>query len=380
MMKRFGLGGLTNLAPTAVPAIQFEDFQPKSEWKEEELSPPSQTQPRKASLLHIHLPEFKKEQLKVTFVQSTRTLRVSGERPLSDAKRSRFNVAFPVPHNCDATQIQGKYQDGVLVVTIPQFPTLPPAVAAAGPHPPPPPATVPAAAVKNQEASQPKSAPSIPPLVNDPPNKNAQSVSQDDKNSEKNKNDDAKTVPPAKESTAVAAESKPTPQEKQKEGKVPDVKIAPPLQEKEKEGKVPDNNPISEADRQQAAGKKRKQDSSMATAAAATEELISGRVHDQFDGEGVMSSIKKRREGLAAVAKDAAESTSAKISDVGERVKESAAAAGRKTADEGLQIKERLDQLVREDNRQAMVGMSLAVIAVVAVGAFVIYRYRSSSS
>ncbi|CAN0908733.1 Inactive protein RESTRICTED TEV MOVEMENT 2, partial [Linum grandiflorum] len=313
--------------------------------------------------------EFKKEQLKVTFVQATRALRVSGERPLSDNRRSRFNVAFAVPNNCDATQIQGKFQDGVLLLTMPQFPstsTTPPAPAAAAPPPvapqpvvkeepphplaPPPPAT----AVNQQEAPQSKAA--TAPEVKDTPNKNDQSKSEH--------GHDAKIVPPA-------TESKPPP---------------PPL-DREKEGKVPDNNnnPIkSEADRPQVAGttssKKRKQSSSVAAAATATEEI-----KDEFDGEGVMSSgIKKRKEELTAAAKDAAESTSTKVGEIGERVKESAAAVVKSTAETSgkgqMGIKERMDELMREENRQAVVGMSLAVIAAVAVGAFVIYRYRSSSS
>ncbi|KAH8501980.1 hypothetical protein H0E87_016658 [Populus deltoides] len=91
-------------------AIQYEDFQPKSEWKEEEGE----------NVLRIHLPDFLKEQLKITYVHSSRIVRVTGERPLSYNKWSRFNQTFPVPQNCEVNKIQGKFHDGILFITMPK--------------------------------------------------------------------------------------------------------------------------------------------------------------------------------------------------------------------------------------------------------------------
>lgn len=91
-------------------AIQYEDCQPKSEWKEEEGE----------NVLRIHLPDFLKEQLKITYVHSSRIVRVTGERPLSYNKWSRFNQTFPVPQNCEVNKIQGKFHDGILSITMPK--------------------------------------------------------------------------------------------------------------------------------------------------------------------------------------------------------------------------------------------------------------------
>ncbi|KAG6763367.1 hypothetical protein POTOM_030781 [Populus tomentosa] len=91
-------------------AIQYENFQPKSEWKEEEVE----------NVLRIHLPDFLKEQVKITYVHSSRIVRVTGERPLSYNKWSRFNQTFPVPQNCEVNKIQAKLHDGILSITMPK--------------------------------------------------------------------------------------------------------------------------------------------------------------------------------------------------------------------------------------------------------------------
>uniref|UniRef100_A0A6M2F4U1 SHSP domain-containing protein n=1 Tax=Populus davidiana TaxID=266767 RepID=A0A6M2F4U1_9ROSI len=91
-------------------AIQYENFQPKSEWKEEEVE----------NVLRIHLPDFLKEQLKITYVHSARIVRVTGERSLSYNKWSRFNQTYPVPQNCEVNKIQGKFHDGILSITMPK--------------------------------------------------------------------------------------------------------------------------------------------------------------------------------------------------------------------------------------------------------------------
>ncbi|GLT50032.1 hypothetical protein SLA2020_235440 [Shorea laevis] len=88
----------------------YEDFQPKLEQKEEQ----------EAHVLHIHLPDFSREQMRVSYIDSTRTIRVQGERPLGKNKWSRFNRTFLVPENCSVNKIQARIQEGILTITIPK--------------------------------------------------------------------------------------------------------------------------------------------------------------------------------------------------------------------------------------------------------------------
>ncbi|KAF2284093.1 hypothetical protein P3X46_012841 [Hevea brasiliensis] len=97
-------------------AIQYEDFQPKSELKEE----------GGANILVVHLPGFQKEQINISYVHSSRLIRVIGERLIVGNKWSRFNQAFSVPQNCDVQKIQAKFQNGVLTITMPKLqPSIP---------------------------------------------------------------------------------------------------------------------------------------------------------------------------------------------------------------------------------------------------------------
>ncbi|KDP34273.1 hypothetical protein JCGZ_12842 [Jatropha curcas] len=91
-------------------AIQYEDFRPKSEFKEEEG----------ANILLLHLPNFQKEQITVTYVHSSRVIRVVGARPITNGNGMRFNEAFTVPQHFDVTNIQGRFQNGLLTITMPK--------------------------------------------------------------------------------------------------------------------------------------------------------------------------------------------------------------------------------------------------------------------
>ncbi|XVF66970.1 hypothetical protein PTKIN_Ptkin10aG0082600 [Pterospermum kingtungense] len=71
------------------PASVYEDSRPHCERKEEQG----------ANILLIHLPGFAKEQIKVTYMDSSRTIKVQGEGAVDKNGRSRFNQAFPVPQN-----------------------------------------------------------------------------------------------------------------------------------------------------------------------------------------------------------------------------------------------------------------------------------------
>ncbi|XP_061354759.1 inactive protein RESTRICTED TEV MOVEMENT 2-like [Gastrolobium bilobum] len=102
-------------APTfrAQPPLQplYEYFQPKSEMKEND----------EAHLLHVYLPGFIKERITINFVGSSRVLRVRGERSIDGGNRwSRFEQTYPVPENCEVEKLEGKFERGILIVTMPK--------------------------------------------------------------------------------------------------------------------------------------------------------------------------------------------------------------------------------------------------------------------
>ncbi|XVE49761.1 hypothetical protein DITRI_Ditri01bG0107600 [Diplodiscus trichospermus] len=88
----------------------YEDFQPKVEHKEE----PG------ANILLIHIPGFQKKQISVTYVDSSRKIKVDGERAIEKNRRSRLDQAFPVPQNCIIEKIKGSFRNGVLTITMPK--------------------------------------------------------------------------------------------------------------------------------------------------------------------------------------------------------------------------------------------------------------------
>ncbi|VVB13254.1 unnamed protein product [Arabis nemorensis] len=90
--------------------VQYEDLVPKSEWKD---------QPE-ATLLTIDLPGFAKEQIKVTYVHTSKMIRVTGERPVTDRRWIRFNEVFSVPQNCLVDKIHGSFKNNILTITLPK--------------------------------------------------------------------------------------------------------------------------------------------------------------------------------------------------------------------------------------------------------------------
>ncbi|KAM7265716.1 hypothetical protein ACFE04_003399 [Oxalis oulophora] len=91
-------------------SIQYEDFQPTSELKEE----------ANAHILLVNLPGFQKEQIKVSYVHATRTINVHVEQRLTSGKWKRCFETFPVPQNCKVFEIRGKFQNGILTITMPK--------------------------------------------------------------------------------------------------------------------------------------------------------------------------------------------------------------------------------------------------------------------
>ncbi|KAL3625730.1 hypothetical protein CASFOL_030259 [Castilleja foliolosa] len=66
----------------------------------------------------LHLPGFRKEQLRVHLARSGVLMKISGM--LGDNKWSLFQKDFPVPVNCDTTKITAKFEDGILYVRLPK--------------------------------------------------------------------------------------------------------------------------------------------------------------------------------------------------------------------------------------------------------------------
>ncbi|KAI4323711.1 hypothetical protein L6164_023296 [Bauhinia variegata] len=92
-------------------AAAYEEFQPKVE-KTENLD---------AYLLHVYLPGFSKDQVKIKYISSSRMINISGERPIEGGKRwSRFDQAFPAPENFNEERLGAKFDQGILIITMPK--------------------------------------------------------------------------------------------------------------------------------------------------------------------------------------------------------------------------------------------------------------------
>ncbi|KAJ0964096.1 hypothetical protein J5N97_029218 [Dioscorea zingiberensis] len=72
-----------------------------------------------ADTLSVHLPGFKKEQIKVQ-VDTFGTLRVNAERPIEGNRWSRVRKDFIVPKNCNVNEIKAKFENGILYVILPK--------------------------------------------------------------------------------------------------------------------------------------------------------------------------------------------------------------------------------------------------------------------
>ncbi|KAL4361386.1 hypothetical protein GQ457_04G004740 [Hibiscus cannabinus] len=95
---------------TNVPATVYKDFQARIDREEEQG----------AYLLAIHLPDFPKEQINVTYVDASRSIKVQAEKAMERNTRSRFNQEFPVPDNCIIDKIQASFRNGILTISMPK--------------------------------------------------------------------------------------------------------------------------------------------------------------------------------------------------------------------------------------------------------------------
>ncbi|KAM1263135.1 hypothetical protein ACFX13_028846 [Malus domestica] len=112
VMRRGPIGGSSgsNTRPRQTNRPTYEDFQPRFELKEEQ----------EAHRVLVRLPGFLKEQVRITIEHNPNVIRVHGQRPLGSNKYSRFNQTFPIQENCDVSKIDGKFNDGILTITIPK--------------------------------------------------------------------------------------------------------------------------------------------------------------------------------------------------------------------------------------------------------------------
>ncbi|KAK7334532.1 hypothetical protein VNO80_26289 [Phaseolus coccineus] len=98
--------------PQASIRPSYETFEPKSEMKEDKA----------AYFLHIYLPGFVKEKIKIHFLRASRVVKVSGERSLGGNRISNFEQTYSVPEDCEVEKLQGKFELGTLIVTMPKKP------------------------------------------------------------------------------------------------------------------------------------------------------------------------------------------------------------------------------------------------------------------
>ncbi|KAI5416803.1 uncharacterized protein LOC127073831 [Lathyrus oleraceus] len=104
-------GGTPRLRVTRAGArtALFEEIVPNSGWSEDSTS----------HYLLVDLPEFKKEDVKLQ-VDSSGRIVVKGERQASEQKRVRFHLSFPAPSDSEVDKIAGKFDGGILYVTLPK--------------------------------------------------------------------------------------------------------------------------------------------------------------------------------------------------------------------------------------------------------------------
>ncbi|KAK7292240.1 hypothetical protein RIF29_08017 [Crotalaria pallida] len=86
-----------------------EEFIPNSGWAED----PS------GHYLLVDLPEFRKEEVNLQ-VDSSGNVIVRGERKVNERKSVHFKLTYPVPEDSDADKITGKFDAGILYVTVPK--------------------------------------------------------------------------------------------------------------------------------------------------------------------------------------------------------------------------------------------------------------------
>ncbi|KAL1373320.1 hypothetical protein HN51_003302 [Arachis hypogaea] len=102
---RVGAGARTSSSRGPV----VEEIVPSSGWTEDSAG----------HYLLVDLPEFKKEEVKLQ-IDSYGRIIVKGERHPNERKRVRFHLTFPVPVDSDTDKVAGRFDAGILYVTVPK--------------------------------------------------------------------------------------------------------------------------------------------------------------------------------------------------------------------------------------------------------------------
>ncbi|KAH7661590.1 Small heat shock protein HSP20 protein [Dioscorea alata] len=88
----------------------FIELRPTSKW----------SQSGDAYTLLIDLPDFQKEQIRISIDDPSNTLSIRCERPIPGDPWWRFTGDFPVPEECDINGMKAKYENGVLCLIFPK--------------------------------------------------------------------------------------------------------------------------------------------------------------------------------------------------------------------------------------------------------------------
>ncbi|XP_039035211.1 inactive protein RESTRICTED TEV MOVEMENT 2-like isoform X2 [Hibiscus syriacus] len=357
-------------ARTNAPAVVYKDFQPRVDRKEEQG----------ADVLVIHLPDFRKEQVNVKYVDSKRTIEVQAEKAADRKTRSRMNQSFPVPENCIVEKIQGSYRNGLLTITMPKrtFTQLdsPKDADANVPKPitPPKPTSSAAPAVAKQREQKPKSTPEpIAPQPKPPAETVAKPIAE-----------------PAKPPMAMAPQ---TPKEKAK-GK--EVEALPSLKQQEEiQRKV--SPPAKQTVEEKAKGKEIE-----ALPSLKQQEEIQRKVsptakqtgEEKADGSMVATPevVEKKgetKDGLKDLVKEKAKDSTPKATTDMLKPSEKGGAVEKKPKEGGGgfmemrgmdTIMKTVKRLATDDaeDRQLLINIGVSVLVIAALGAYITYSYRSS--
>ncbi|KAL8204871.1 hypothetical protein R6Q57_010494 [Mikania cordata] len=95
--------------------LAYDDIEPLCTWEREDG----------LDVLVIHLPEFKKEQLRIQ-ISNAGLMKISGENVTEDKKRIRFLKEVKVTKDYDTNNIYARFSQGCLRVTLPKKIITPP--------------------------------------------------------------------------------------------------------------------------------------------------------------------------------------------------------------------------------------------------------------
>ncbi|KAA3482666.1 protein RESTRICTED TEV MOVEMENT 2-like [Gossypium australe] len=365
---------------TNVPATIYKDFQPLIQRKDEQG----------AYVLVINLPGFPKEQINVTYVDSTRTIKVEAERAVEKNTRSRFSEAFSVPENCITQKIQGSFRNGVLTITMPKRTiTQPQPQPQPLPSPPMPTAQAQTAATSafGTEKLRDQKVPSPPPkAVAEPKPQMATAVPQaqtavaSDSSIEKQRDQKVPSPPkavtepkPPMATGAPQSQSAAATPQKQAKGKKK-VEALPPLKKQEETQKKV--YPIGDNTTKQA---EEKSTGGSGPTTSTTPGIVDKKGETETkDGLKDLVKEQKTKDSMseASVPKASEKAGVEKKPQEGgggllEKAKE------RRGMDRIMKSVKRLTSDEDED-RQLLINIGVSVLVIVVLGAYITYSYRSS--